>query len=62
MSADDIASDALNTARCNRVAAQDLTDTVTCNVHTARAHGATWEQVGNALHISKQAAQQHYGH
>ncbi len=27
----------------------------------ARKLGATWEQIGNALHISKQAAQQNWG-
>ena len=62
MSAADVASDALNAARSNRIAAQDLLDTVTSNVRTARTNGATWEQIGNALHITKQAAQQRYGH
>jgi hypothetical protein len=27
----------------------------------ARTHGATWEQIGDALNMSKQAAQQRWG-
>jgi hypothetical protein len=30
-------------------------------VGLARSHGATWAQVGDALGISRQAAQQRYG-
>lgn len=30
-------------------------------VNESRAAGATWEQIGKALGVSKQAAQQRYG-
>lgn len=50
------------TALRNSVAiAQAFTDDLPIFVNAARRNGATWEQIGNALGVSRQAAQQRYG-
>lgn len=52
---------ALNSVISARVAIRDLTERLPRYVTRARANGATWQQVGDALAITKQAAQQRYG-
>lgn len=39
----------------------DLEQTIAQVVAEARAEGATWSQIAEALGVSKQAAQQRYG-
>lgn len=38
-----------------------LTEATTAAVVLARSEGMTWQAIGDALHITKQAAQQRYG-
>ena len=40
---------------------QAFTDDLPIFVNAARSSGATWEQIGDALGVSRQAAQQRYG-
>jgi hypothetical protein len=40
---------------------QAFTDDLPIFVSAARRSGATWEQIGDALGVSRQAAQQRYG-
>jgi hypothetical protein len=40
---------------------QAFTDDLPIFVNAARRSGATWEQIGDALGVSRQAAQQRYG-
>lgn len=42
-------------------AAQQLEELTTQTVHRARVAGASWAEVGTALEVTKQAAQQRYG-
>lgn len=39
-----------------------LTRAIAETVTSARNHGATWQEIGDALAITKQAAQQRFGH
>lgn len=45
----------------DRIQARKLTAGIEQHVQRARVAGATWEQIGDALAITKQAAQQRYG-
>jgi hypothetical protein len=38
-----------------------FTDDLPIFVNAARSSGATWEQIGDALGVTRQAAQQRYG-
>lgn len=49
--------DALAAARC---LAETATGTLTTTVVAAREHGATWQQIGDELGFTRQAAQQKY--
>jgi hypothetical protein len=40
---------------------QAFTDDLPIFVNAARRNGATWEQIGDALGVSRQAAHQRYG-
>ena len=51
----------LTTIRETRITLRTLTRTLQDAVVTARNNGATWEEVGDALATTKQAAQQRYG-
>lgn len=51
----------LTQIRDARLAAQDLTDDIAHYAKAAYNAGATWEQIGSALGVTKQAAQQKYG-
>jgi len=52
---------ALGNARDARMQIREASLTIAHEVGEARANGATWEQIGDALAITKQAAQQRYG-
>ena len=52
----------LEAMRLQQAKIQDLTRGIIQYVDNARADGATWAQIGDALGITKQAAQQHYGY
>jgi len=47
--------------RLTRIQIKKLTRTLQDLVVTARNNGATWEEIGEALATTKQAAQQRYG-
>jgi hypothetical protein len=51
----------LSQARNSKKLAALHTAKLTRYVARARANGATWKQIGDALAITKQAAQQRYG-
>ncbi len=53
--------DLKQTTREAQATSRDFDHKTTRYVHRARAGGATWKQVGDALGITKQAAQQRYG-
>lgn len=60
-----IAAEALATIRQNRAVLYLLTEQINTEqeeqVAIARTHGATWQEVGNALRITRSAAQKRYG-
>ena len=53
---------ALESIRRERIKARQIAGYIEEDVHKAKSAGATWEQIGDALAITKQAAQQRYGH
>lgn len=57
------ATDATNTATLSSYAALiiDAHTALTREVEAARTMGLTWAQIGDALNMSKQAAQQRWG-
>jgi len=61
MSASRHADANLNTIRVARIEARTLARKISDTVTTARNNGATWEEIGDALAMTKQAAQQRFG-
>lgn len=57
----DALEDASTTARESRTDAHEYSVKITRYVERARANGATWKEIAEALHVTKQAAQQRYG-
>jgi hypothetical protein len=51
----------LNALRNSVAIIQAFSDDLPIFVNAARNSGATWEQIGDALGVSRQAAQQRYG-
>lgn len=54
-------TDDLDAVHALGLAVQTVESATRTAVERARAAGATWEQVGHALAVTKQAAQQRYG-
>jgi hypothetical protein len=52
----------LRTLKTDAAAARDLEQRMRSTVQELRAGGVSWAVIGNALGITKQAAQQRYGH
>lgn len=44
------------------MAAQEAEDEIRRIIPALREHGASWQTIGDILGVSKQAAQQRYGH
>jgi len=59
--ADTTQAQALASMRRARTTIREADRTIGYEVGAARNAGATWEQIGEALAITKQAAQQRYG-
>lgn len=55
------ANEYLTTIRTGHAQRTAAARTIENAVYGAREHGATWAQIGDALTITKQAAQQRYG-
>jgi hypothetical protein len=60
MDKDEQKQEALEAVRHQLGVIRDLTEDLPIFVTKARMSGATWTQIGNALGVSKQAAQQRY--
>jgi hypothetical protein len=56
-----LAPEPMRALRACRSVQATLADEVQCRVFDARAQGATWEDIGDTLRITKQAAQQRFG-
>ena len=56
-----VTTDTIERIRLYRIAIQQLDAQLSADITRARINHETWKTIGDALDISKQAAQQHYG-